>query len=97
VQSATARHTGPHLGLAGVGGDPRDDRAGIRALGEDGGALDDSAAGRMGPREPRDDRANGLVVDAQALVEAVNSSAAYTGFSTMTCTLAPPAEAQSTR
>jgi len=38
--------------------------SGVRARGEDGRALDDSAARRMGPREPRDDRANGLVVDA---------------------------------
>jgi len=64
VQSATARRSGPHLGFAGVGDDPGDDRAGVRARGEDGRALDDSAARRMGPREPRDDRANGLVVDA---------------------------------
>ena len=47
--------------------------------------------------EPRDDRADGLVVDAQALVEAVNCVAAYTGLSTMICTLAPAVEAQSTR
>jgi hypothetical protein len=97
VQSATARRWGPHLGFAGVGDDPCDDRAGGRALGEDGGVLDCSAARRMGPREPRDDRANGLVVDAQILVEAVKAVARYTGFSTMTCILASPGEAQATR
>ena len=97
MQSATAWRSGRCLGLPGVGDDPGDDRAGVGPFGEDGGAFDDLAPRLVGPREPRDDRADGLVVDAQTLVEAVNCVAAYTGLSMMICTLAPAVEAQSTR
>src|SRR3954452_9007953 len=43
VKTPRRRLRRDRLGLTGVGEDPRDDRPGVRALGEDGGALDHGA------------------------------------------------------
>src|SRR6185312_8468077 len=62
VQAAPWRRGDHRLRLAAVRGDPRHDRREVATLREDGGPLDDLAAGRVRTRQPRDYGANRLVI-----------------------------------